>query len=170
MSIWRSIVVVILTFCFILLVGCTFTPDVETSQEELEESGKEDLQEDLQEDIVTREDQKDTNHEEIPLEIRKRIFGKEERIIAKGERGIAIDEGVSGEWSDRRARTGGTLIGIVDSKRHARQIAKLYGITLVNVVDEFALFSTGEDINEVINRGIENGWPLLEPNSVYYLS
>ena len=68
------------------------------------------------------------------------------------------------------AVTGGTLVGIVESKRHAKQIAKMYDITLINVVGDYALFSTGEDVTEVINRGIENGWPLLEPNHVYYTS
>ena len=58
----------------------------------------------------------------------------------------------------------GSLIGIVESEAHAQEIAALYGITVVTVNDNFALFHTQEDVMAVIERGRQNGWPLLEPN------
>ena len=63
----------------------------------------------------------------------------------------------------------GALLALVDSREQALKIAELYGIELVSEGDGLAKFHTDEDVMTVIDRGIENGWPLLEPNLYYSL-
>lgn len=61
----------------------------------------------------------------------------------------------------------GVLLAIVTSQEEAEEIASLYGITLVSVNESLAIYSTEQDILELIRLGRENGWPPVEPN---YLS
>jgi hypothetical protein len=56
------------------------------------------------------------------------------------------------------------LTAMVDSEDEAKEIAGLYGITLVSYEYGIATFYTEEDPEQVIQRGIENGYPELEIN------
>ena len=79
-------------------------------------------------------------------------------------------EGGTMEGRQGRQYQPGALIGIVESEEHAQEIAELYGITVVTVGYEFALFHTEEDVMDVIDRGIQNGWPPLEPNWIKHMN
>jgi len=59
------------------------------------------------------------------------------------------------------------LMAEVESEEAAEELAELYGITLVEFDYKIATFYTEEDPWEVIRRGEENGWPLLEINHVH---
>jgi predicted small lipoprotein YifL len=56
------------------------------------------------------------------------------------------------------------LYKLVESEEEAQRIAELYGIELVSVEQEIAVFHTEEDPAEVVRRGEENGWPRLSIN------
>ena len=63
----------------------------------------------------------------------------------------------------------GTLICMVEDEQAAADIAALYSIELVSVENGLAIFYTDRDAREVINEGIENGWPMLELNRIHQL-
>lgn len=56
------------------------------------------------------------------------------------------------------------LIAQADTLEDAQAIADQYGITLVEYDLGVATFYTEEDPQTVIDRGIRNGWPVLELN------
>ena len=58
----------------------------------------------------------------------------------------------------------GQLIASVQTREEAEKIAALYGIELVDFAAPAALYATEEDPQTVIQRGMDNGWPLLEIN------
>lgn len=62
----------------------------------------------------------------------------------------------------------GQLMCLADSQEEAEKISGLYGIDLLSFTLGVAVFQTDEDLDAVIRRGIENGWPLLEKNYISY--
>lgn len=56
------------------------------------------------------------------------------------------------------------LLGEAESREDAEELAKLYGITLVDYKNGLGRFHTEEDPREVIRRGKDNGWPELVLN------
>ena len=64
---------------------------------------------------------------------------------------------------------GSELYCLVDTEEKAKEIAKLYGIELVEFSVGVATFHTEQDPNEVIRRGKENGWPELAINQIMHL-
>lgn len=64
----------------------------------------------------------------------------------------------------------GQLTASAQTREEAEQIAELYGIELVDFAAPSALYATQEDPEAVIQRGIDNGWPLLEINHIKELS
>lgn len=62
----------------------------------------------------------------------------------------------------------GQLIASADSQQSAEEIAELYQIQLLAYSNGIALYHTDEDADEVIARGLSNGWPPLSKNSVSY--
>ena len=61
---------------------------------------------------------------------------------------------------------GKELFSVADSREDAETIAELYSVELVEYINGVASFHTEEDLNAVIQRGAEHGWPLLEINYV----
>ena len=59
---------------------------------------------------------------------------------------------------------GAELLCLADSKEQAEEIAKLYGIELVEYSYGVATFHTTEDPHEVIERGLDKGYPELSIN------
>ncbi len=64
---------------------------------------------------------------------------------------------------------GNELFCLADSEEEAKKIAELYGIELVEFSNGVATFHTEEPLDEVIKRGQDNGWKLLEINSVVHM-
>lgn len=64
----------------------------------------------------------------------------------------------------------GQLMAGAESREAAEELARLYGITLVDYRNQVALFSTEEDPREVIQRGKDNGWPELRLNRMNHSS
>lgn len=60
--------------------------------------------------------------------------------------------------------SGGRLICLADSEGAAQEIAQLYDVELVKFQNGVAVFSTEENLQEVIQRGVDNGWPELSPD------
>ena len=58
------------------------------------------------------------------------------------------------------------LMAAVESQEEAEELAELYGITLVDFGNGIATFYTEENPYEVIKRGEDNGWKLLEINHI----
>lgn len=56
------------------------------------------------------------------------------------------------------------LMATVDTEEEARDIAELYGITLVSFEYGVAVYQTEEDPIQVITRGQENDYPQLSLN------
>ncbi|MCI7808355.1 hypothetical protein MR626_03575 [bacterium] len=64
----------------------------------------------------------------------------------------------------------GQLMAGAESRQEAEELARLYGITLVDYQHQVALFFTEEDPGEVIQRGKDNGWPELSLNRISHIS
>ena len=64
----------------------------------------------------------------------------------------------------RNYAEGRELLALVNDEQEAKKIAEIYGIELVRFRNGVATFHTEENPVDVINRGKENGWPLLELN------
>lgn len=62
------------------------------------------------------------------------------------------------------------LICIAGSEEEAKEIAEQYGITFLRFNAGIATFETSEDPQEVMQRGIDNGWTELSLNHIYQLS
>ena len=60
---------------------------------------------------------------------------------------------------------GGELFCMADNQQEAEEIAALYGIELASVEWGVAVFRTEEDPEAVMERGRQNGWPVLNLNS-----
>ena len=75
----------------------------------------------------------------------------------------------SGTARPAQAAEGEELMASVASREEAEEIAELYGIELVSCSEHIATFHTEEDLQTVIQRGKDNGWPLLEINHVMRL-
>ncbi len=58
----------------------------------------------------------------------------------------------------------GKLMCWADDEAAAKEIAGLYGIAFVAYAEHIATFDTEEDVNAVIARGRQNGWPALSIN------
>ena len=61
---------------------------------------------------------------------------------------------------------GQELFCLASSQENAQEIADMYGIELVSFSEGVATFHTEENPVDVINRGIEKGYPVLELNSI----
>ena len=57
------------------------------------------------------------------------------------------------------------LMALVDSEEEAQELAELYGVDFMNYSYGVAMFSTEEEPDEVIKRGVENGWKPLGEDS-----
>ncbi len=66
--------------------------------------------------------------------------------------------------------SGEELLCLAADEKEAQAIADQYGIKLVNFNNGVATFTTDEDVQAVIQRGIDNGYPLLDRNDVIYLT
>jgi hypothetical protein len=77
---------------------------------------------------------------------------------------ISAAEGTEPDASQGEISDTEPLTAMVDSEDEAKEIAGLYGITLVSYEYGIATFYTEEDPEQVIQRGIENGYPELEIN------
>ena len=75
----------------------------------------------------------------------------------------------TGSYLPPQAAEGEELLATVESREEAEEIAALYGIELVSCSEHVATFHTDEDLYAVIQRGKDNGWPLLEVNHVISL-
>lgn len=64
---------------------------------------------------------------------------------------------------------GKELFCLADTEEEAKELAALYGITLVDFRYGVASFHTEEDPASVIARGKKNGWPSLSLNTVITL-
>ena len=64
----------------------------------------------------------------------------------------------------------GQLMAGAESRQKAEELARLYGITLVDYQHQVALLFTEEDPGEVIQRGKDNGWPELSLNRMNHSS
>ena len=62
------------------------------------------------------------------------------------------------------------LMATVESREEAEAIARQYGITLVAWGYGIATFYTEENPQEVIQRGLAQGWPELSLNTITPLS
>ena len=62
------------------------------------------------------------------------------------------------------------LIAEVKSEEEAQELAALYGITLKRVNGTLAIFETTEDPMSIIQKGKENGWKILEMDTIYYFN
>jgi hypothetical protein len=58
-----------------------------------------------------------------------------------------------------------SLMGIFDTREEAEEAARLYGIVLEKYELKVATFSAMEDPNEVIERGLEMGYPEISINN-----
>jgi hypothetical protein len=80
---------------------------------------------------------------------------------------ISIDDGeedmLTGMISSNTAK-GKELMALVSSEEEALKIAELYGIEFVDFELGVACYHTEEDPSTVVQRGIDNGWPLVEVN------
>ena len=63
---------------------------------------------------------------------------------------------------------GEELLCLADSLDEAENTAEIYGIELVRFGNGIAVFHTDENPGDVIQRGIENGWPQLSLNNIQY--
>ena len=61
------------------------------------------------------------------------------------------------------------LLAVTEAREDAEQLAALYQITLISWSDGLAKFHTDEDVNAVIRRGRQRGWPPLSLNQRYEL-
>ena len=64
---------------------------------------------------------------------------------------------------------GAELLMLADTREEAEETATLYGIELVSYQYGVATFHTEENPQTVISRGIENGWPRLDLNTIMRL-
>ena len=74
-----------------------------------------------------------------------------------GRKAVPLEQPASGP-------IGGTLICAAETEEEAKQIGELYGIELIKFGHGMALYSTEEDLQAVIRRGKEQGWPELSIN------
>lgn len=65
---------------------------------------------------------------------------------------------------------GQELFCLAQSQEEAQEIADLYGIELVSFSEGVATFHTEDNPVDVINMGIEKGYPLLELNGIMTIS
>lgn len=56
------------------------------------------------------------------------------------------------------------LMTLAESEEVAKEIAEQYGIIFVAYLDGVATYYTDEDLEQVISRGEENGYPILYIN------
>ena len=84
-------------------------------------------------------------------------------LCACGRKEIQLEaSGVGSSNYDKEA----PLMCIVESQEEAEAIAEQYGITLLECNHGVAVFYTEENPNEVIRRGMEQGWPELSLNQI----
>lgn len=57
-----------------------------------------------------------------------------------------------------------TLVGLAETEEEAEKIAELYNIELLTFSTGVAVYKTEEDLNTVIKRGKDNGYPELSVN------
>lgn len=62
----------------------------------------------------------------------------------------------------------GRLVGLAESQEEAESIAELYGIQLESYEYGVATFTTGEELQVVIERGKTNGYPELSIDNINY--
>ena len=61
------------------------------------------------------------------------------------------------------------LTALADTPEEAQEIAELYGIELVSYSYGVAVYHTDKDIAELIQLGLDNGYPTLAPDTEVYL-
>lgn len=67
--------------------------------------------------------------------------------------------------SDMESEESPQLTALADSLEEAQEIADLYGIELDSYAYGVASYFTDKDISELINMGMEQGYPTLAPNN-----
>lgn len=60
------------------------------------------------------------------------------------------------------------LMALVDSEEEAEEVAALYDISLSSYAYGVAIYTTDRDVDEVIQEGIEKGYPELSINQEQY--
>ncbi len=87
--------------------------------------------------------------------------GAELKLAAETEITEPIDRGTI----DMESEESPQLTALADTLEEAQEIADLYGIELEKYSYGVATYYTDKDISELINMGIEKGYPTLAPNS-----
>jgi len=64
----------------------------------------------------------------------------------------------------RQYEEGKELMSLAENREEALKIAELYGVELVSYSYGVAVYHTDENPQDVIRRGSDNGWPLIEIN------
>lgn len=82
-------------------------------------------------------------------------------LCACGKEKVPLTGTIPAEYSKETP-----LICTAESQEEAEEIALQYGITLVEYAYGVATFYTEEDPQEVIRRGIEQGWTELSLNLI----
>lgn len=89
------------------------------------------------------------------------VEGAELKLVADPETEESGDTGIA----DMRLEEAPQLTALADSLEEAQEIADLYGIELEKYSYGVATYYTDKDISELINMGMEKGYPTLAPNS-----
>ncbi len=89
------------------------------------------------------------------------VEGAELKLAAETEITEPIDRGTI----DMESEESPQLTALADTLEEAQEIADLYGIELEKYSYGVATYYTDKDISELINMGIEKGYPTLAPNS-----
>lgn len=84
-------------------------------------------------------------------------------LCACGRREIQLD---MSEMRPTDYNKDAPLTCIAETQEEAETIAEQYGISLVSYNCGVATFYTEEDPTDVINRGMEQGWPELSLNMI----
>lgn len=66
------------------------------------------------------------------------------------------------------SKVDGELTALAETLKEAQDIAALYDIELLSFENGVALFYTDKNTAELIACGIQNGWPELSENHIYY--
>lgn len=93
------------------------------------------------------------------------LYGEEEDVAVAD---LIRDGAIAGN-SGTKLSEGAELMCLVADEQEAQEIAKMYNIELTRFDNGVACFTTDEDPQEVIKRGKENGYPLLDLNRIIEL-
>jgi len=59
------------------------------------------------------------------------------------------------------------LVGLFETEQQAQEAAELYGIELTSYLYGVAVFTYEGNLQELIEQGQKNGWPLLSLNRIH---